>query len=153
MIRRAHEHEAPALSSLAKRSKAYWGYSAFQLDAWEAAGELTIPKEACAAGLVGVAESNDRLLGMYRLGGQSSEGYLHDLWVDPDEIGKGLGAQLLEAATKQARGLGFTALEIHSEPNAEGFYLHAGAERVGEISAPLAGQQDRVLPVLRLNIV
>jgi GNAT superfamily N-acetyltransferase len=150
--RSAQPSEAPDLSHLARRSKAYWGYDSEQLDLWEQDGSFSVPPEACATELVGVAEDESSLIGFYRLSGHAPIGKLSDLWVAPEAIGTGLGKELAHRAMERARDLGFTALNINSEPNAEGFYTHLGATRVGELPAPLAGEPDRVLPTMILRI-
>lgn len=150
--RSAASFEAPDLSQLARRSKAYWGYGSEQLDVWEQDGSFSIPPEACATGLVGVAEDEAGPVGFYRLSGHAPTGKLSDLWVAPEAIGTGLGKELAYRAMERARDLGFTALSINSEPNAEGFYAHLGATRVGELPAPLPGEPDRVLPTMVLRI-
>jgi hypothetical protein len=47
--------------------------------------------------------------------------------------------------------LGFRALEIESDPNAEGFYQRLGARRIGS-SLREVEQQRRVLPILIYEI-
>ncbi len=150
--RYAKPFEAPDLSRLARSSKAYWGYNSEQLDAWEQDGSFSVPPDACEAELVGLAEDEKGPMGFYRLSGQTPIGRLSDLWVGPEAIGTGLGKDLAYRAIERARSLGFTALIINSEPNAEGFYTHMGASRVGELPAPLPGEPDRVLPTMMLPI-
>ncbi len=147
-IRIAQAYEAELLSDLAFASKAYWGYSdEFMANCRD---DLQVPTESCDAGLVSVAVDAGRLVGYYRLSGQSPDGKLDDLFVDPTYIGKGVGRELIEAASVQSRKLGFTALEIHSDPNAENFYLHIGAKKIGE--TPSGSIPSRMLPLLTLNL-
>jgi len=49
-----------------------------------------------------------------------------------------------------ARTEGFLALAIHSDPNAESFYLSHGATRTGD--TPSGSIPGRILPLLRLAI-
>ena len=72
------------------------------------------------------------LLGYARVAGGPPVGELAGLFVDPAAIGRGVGGVLLRHAVAIAAGLGMTALEIDSDPNAEPFYRHAGAVRTGE---------------------
>lgn len=147
-IRSATSHEAPALGDLAFRSKAYWGYS----DEFMAAckDDLQVTPEDCDAGLVHVATDGDTITGYYRISGEDQQGKLDDLFVDPDYIGRGVGKELLTEAITHARALGYAALEIHSDPNAEAFYLHMGALRIGAI--PSGSIADRELSLLTLPI-
>ncbi len=48
-------------------------------------------------------------------------------------------------ALEHARALGLQSFLIQSDPNAEGFYLHMGAQQVGTRIAPETG---RALPLL-----
>ena len=71
---------------------------------------------------------------------------LHDLFVEPDCIGKGFGKQLWDHAVQVARSQGFRTLVLAADPNAEPFYVRQGAIRVGEKTSPV--RPDRRLPVL-----
>ena len=53
-----------------------------------------------------------------------------------------LAAHALETA---ARG-GAASVSVDGDPNAERFYLACGAERRGEIAAPIPGEPGRVRP-------
>ena len=148
-IRLATPEEAPLLSDLAFASKAYWGYPPeFMEDCRE---ELQVDPADCKAGLVTVTEEENGIIaGYYRLAGQAPIGELADLFIQPEHIGSGIGKELLLHATSRARMLGMTALEIHADPHAEGFYSHLGAERIGFIhSGSISG---RLLPKLLLRI-
>lgn len=76
---------------------------------------------------------------------------LDHLWVSPENIGSGIGRSLFEHAVYRAAILGAEALEIESDPNAEGFYQRMGAERTGENVLDIEGQ-SRTLPLLGLAI-
>lgn len=82
MIRPARPTEAAALSELAIRSKAHWGYSAVFLEA--SRPHLTLTKESLAAEPCFVAERDGRIRGFYRLRGEPPEGRLEDLFVEPE---------------------------------------------------------------------
>jgi GNAT superfamily N-acetyltransferase len=149
IARKAKPTEAGAISDLAFRSKAHWGYDAGFMN--KCRDDLTITPEDCSTGLVVVATTtNGELAGFYKLTGKAPKGRLSDLFVDPSQIGKGLGKILLNEAKKHAVNLGFEELEIHSDPHAEDFYLHMGAERVGEI--PSSSIPGRSLPLLVLKV-
>ncbi|MFD5321811.1 GNAT family N-acetyltransferase [Streptomyces sp. NPDC127098] len=143
VLRRAEPHEADALTALTHRSKAHWGYPRDVLDRWR--DLLTITAGTIRADHVVVAERAGVLLGYYRLHGAAPDGELADLFLDPPVIGTGLGRTLWEHAVATARERGFRTLTWESDPNAEPFYRHLGAERIGgrEV-AP-----GRVLPIMR----
>lgn len=149
-IRRARADEADALTALARAAKAHWGYPAAWLAAWEVA--LTFTPGSIAADPVYVAPGPDGTPdGCYALGREGAATTLEHLWVRPDAMGRGLGRALLAHAARTAAALGADRLQIDSDPHAEGFYLRAGAVRVGEIPADVAGTR-RTLPRLMLSL-
>jgi GNAT superfamily N-acetyltransferase len=147
-VRPAVPAEADALSRLALRSKAHWGYGEQFLAACRA--ELTLDPQQCDGVRTVVAERDGELLGFYRLAGDPPVAELADLFVDPEAIGRGLGALLLADAVHRARALGIDRLVIDADPYAEGFYARMGARRVGTVpSGSIAGRE---LPRLELVV-
>jgi GNAT superfamily N-acetyltransferase len=147
-LRPAVPAEADALSRLALRSKGHWGYDEQFLAACRA--ELTLRPEQCDGVGTVVAERGGVLLGFYRLAGRPPVAELADLFVDPEAIGRGVGAALFADAVDRARALGIVRLTIDSDPNAEGFYARMGARRVGTVaSGSISGRE---LPRLELAV-
>ena len=143
LVRNAEPDEAELLTGLTRRSKAHWGYPQAMLDRW--ADVLSVSPAAIRGGTVVVAERDGVVVGYYQLAGRPPDGDLVDLFLEPVAIGSGLGRLLWEHAADTARRAGFRTLTLESDPHAEGFYLHMGAELVGEREvAP-----GRSLPVLR----
>jgi predicted N-acetyltransferase YhbS len=66
-------------------------------------------------------------------------------------MGRGIGRALFLHAVNKARELGARTLYIESDPNAEGFYLRMGANRVGVVSGKVAGL-FRELPLLAYEL-
>ena len=60
------------------------------------------------------------------------------MFVDPTAQGRGLGQALLSSLEEHARGLGLTALDLHSSLPAHRFYLHQGYTTDSDESTPLA---------------
>jgi GNAT superfamily N-acetyltransferase len=143
--RPARPGEAGALSALALRSKAHWGYDREFLDACRA--DLTLRPEELADRRTVVADTGDGIAGFYTLDGAPPTGELGNLWVDPAFLRRGVGRRLWEHAMRTAAGLGCTAVLIDADPHAEGFYLAMGAVRVG--AAPSTVLPGRLLPRLR----
>jgi GNAT superfamily N-acetyltransferase len=145
VVRRARAEEAAVLSALAMRSKAHWGYSQDFLEVLRPM--LTFSEEDLTDDHVYVLDGPRGPTGMYRLLDTPPQGTLEDLWVDPEAIGSGMGRRLFDHALVTAAALGLTSLLIESDPNAEGFYLAMGAERIGE----RASASGRTLPLLVIN--
>jgi GNAT superfamily N-acetyltransferase len=148
VIRRARPDEASVLSDLALRSKGHWGYTSVFLEACR--GSLTLSAEEVAADPVYVLEDEGNVAGFYGLAGKPPEGTLEYLFLEPGQIGQGYGRALWRHAFDTARELGFERLLIESDPNAEGFYLAVGAQRIGEVESSV--QPGRLLPLLRLSL-
>ena len=147
-IRRARPDEADALSALAARSKAHWGYDTDFLERVRDA--MTLRPEDVDHHEVWVLESTDGTpIGYHRvIPGEPAE--LEDLWVEPSSIGSGAGRRLFEHAVAVARGSSAAALEIDADPNAVGFYERMGALLIGETPSTLI--PGRKLPRLRIVV-
>jgi GNAT superfamily N-acetyltransferase len=148
VYRQARPEDAGAISALALRSKAHWGYSADFMAACR--GDLTIRPEWCDGHSLCLAELDGRLLGYSRLSGGPPLGMLEGLFVDPAAMGQGVGRALLQKALDQAAREGIGRLTIDSDPYAEPFYLRCGAVRVGETRSTVF--PDRVLPQLEIAV-
>jgi GNAT superfamily N-acetyltransferase len=147
IIRRARPDEADALSALAQRSKAHWGYDAEFLE--RVRGAMTLEADDVDRHEVWVAESDGAVVGYHRvIPGDPAE--LEDLWVEPAAIGSGAGRQLFEHAVEIARNSGATVLEIDADPHATGFYERMGAVRIGQTPSTLI--PGRALPRMRLPV-
>ncbi|MCB9761828.1 MAG: GNAT family N-acetyltransferase [Alphaproteobacteria bacterium] len=149
LLRDARPDEAPALSDLAMRAKAFWGYDDAFMEACRA--ELTLRPADIDAKPVVVAEADGALLGFYALGRvDDATTELDDLFVEPGAIGQGVGRRLMAHAVEAARRAGYARLRIEADPFAEGFYQRMGARRVGE--APSQSIPGRMLPLLLLDL-
>ncbi len=147
-VRPARPGEAPRLSQLALRSKAYWGCDAAFLD--RCRGELEVRSEQLATLRAHVLEREGSILGFFTPAGDPPEGEVVHLYVDPAAIGAGVGATLFRAARDIARREGFRRLLIHSDPNAVPFYSRQGARQVGEV--PSGSIPGRLLPLLAVEL-
>jgi GNAT superfamily N-acetyltransferase len=148
VIRLATPDEAPQLGEIAFDSKAYWGYSPEFME--ECRNELTVDPEDCRKGSVVLAEVDGVVSGFYKISGEPPSGILEDLFVRPSRMGEGLGSELMTHAIDKAKSLGMAALEIHSDPNAVGFYEHMGAKQMGNV--PSGSVPGRFLPKLILRL-
>ena len=147
-IRPARVEEAAALSALALRAKAYWGYDEAFVAAYRDA--LTVTPGDIAAHTIRVATFAGQPCGYYQLRQAGEVATLSDLWVEPGAIGQGHGRALWEDAVATARGRGYRQLLVQSDPYAEGFYRTMGAERIG--SQPSTVIPGLALPLLRLKL-
>lgn len=147
-INRATESLAPRLTEIARAAKAHWRYPSAWLEEWR--DELSVSEGAIRQGTCYVARIDEDIAGFYLLEGTGAKRTLEHLWIDPEFIGKGLGTALFAHAVSLAAEDGAHAVEIVSDPNAQGFYERLGAEKVGESVGEVLGER-RVLPVLRVS--
>lgn len=150
VMRAAAPGEAEALTELAVRSKAYWGYSAGFMRTVR--GELAVSETRIAGDEdeIVVALHGGTIVGFYGLL-RISESVLEldSLFVDPGSMGTGVGRALVEHASARAVALGAERILVQSDPYAEAFYLALGARRIGvRESGSIPG---RFLPELELR--
>lgn len=148
-IRRAQEPDAAELTRIAHEAKRHWGYPERWIELWR--DDLTLSPDFVAGNEVYVAEEGGEALGCYGLIAATPNWTLEHFWIRPAAMGKGLGRRLFEHARAVAAQAGASVLEIDADPNAEAFYLHMGAARVGEIRSEIEGQ-PRVRPLLHLRL-
>ena len=148
-LRDARPQEAAMLSALAFRSKAHWGYPQDFMQACR--GELTYAEADVARGGFVVAEAGGRIVGFTALAaGADGAVAVEALFVEPREIGRGIGRALIDHAKRRAARLGARRLVIQGDPHAEGFYLKAGARHAG--ARPSGSIPGRMLPVFAIEL-
>ena len=150
-LRLAKPEDAEALTALAIAAKSHWGYS----DAFMAAAhaELAISPADIASRPFIVAElleQETQPVAVYCVGGSPPKGELSLLWVRPGMMGLGLGRMLWQDMLTRSAERGFTEISVHADPNAEGFYVRMGAEKIGERESDSI--PGRMLPLMRIVI-
>lgn len=148
LLRPARDDESALLSDLALRSKGHWGYDPDFLESCRA--ELALTPELLTEERAQVAELDGQVAGFYTLAGRPPEGQLGHMFVEPDQVGGGIGRALWEHALDTADTLGIRRILIEADPHAEDFYLAMGAIRVGEV--PSGSIPGRELPLLAYYI-
>jgi GNAT superfamily N-acetyltransferase len=146
-IRQARPDECSALTELAMRSKAHWGYDAEFMAKVRADLEV-IPEKFMPGFHVYILKIENEMIGFYSLRRVDAEtATLEDLFIEPKHIGHGYGKQLWDHSLRVAQSIGYGKLTLISDPYAEPFYAKLGAVRVGEIeSNAVAG---RMLPLMK----
>jgi GNAT superfamily N-acetyltransferase len=127
-VRRASAQDAERLTDLCHASSAYRGVYA------EAIAQVQVTAGYIAEHLVFMASQQDaRPLGFYSLIRDPPE--LDMMFVADEAQGSGIGRLLIDHLSEQARTIGLTGVRVISHPPAEGFYLRAGARRIGTVPA------------------
>jgi GNAT superfamily N-acetyltransferase len=137
LIRLARTEERLALEKIQRRASLALPDYRDDLEANPDA--IHLPQEQIDRGDVFVAEIDGRVVGFAALEGPELDG----LFVEPDLWKRGIGRQLVDAATHEARRRGLS-LTVLGNPTAREFYEHCGfvAERI---------EQTRFGPGLRMS--
>lgn len=151
-IREAVASDASALSRLAFRSKAYWGYDIDFMK--RCRHELTYEAGQIESTQYQfyVCENAGKPVGFYALQFlDRGVAELDALFVEKKLIGQGIGTVLVEHAREIASQRNIVMIVIQGDPNAEEFYLSVGAVPAGyRESASIPG---RYLPVFNLSVI
>jgi GNAT superfamily N-acetyltransferase len=149
IIRQPFENEIDDLTSLAMKSKSYWGYDySFMRHCVE---ELTVTKEHLNHHTIYVAESKKQLIGFYILQEIDKDAIeMTFMFVEPRYIGSGLGKMLFDHAASQAKAAGYKKIIVQSDPFAGAFYERMGCKMIGK--KPSGSIPGRDLPLYRYNI-
>ncbi|MGB5211974.1 MAG: GNAT family N-acetyltransferase [Gammaproteobacteria bacterium] len=148
-IRQAMPGESDALSQLALRAKAHWGYPDESMRQWR--DELLITADAIQQRPTFVVDGDSGPAAVLQIESRTEPWEIECLWVHPDAMRSGYGTALVRHAASYARHNGQTRLAIDADPNAEAFYVALGACRTGKVEAPLSGQPDRFRPQLLMD--
>ena len=149
-MRLATGDDAPALTALARQAKSHWGYPSEWIELWR--DELTITPAYIAEHTTFVAAEDGVPVGMCALEKRADGGAIENVWIAPDRHRLGVGRALVMRALREAAMAGLSSVRVVSDPFAEGFYSRLGAERCGQVAAPMPGAPDRTLPVLAFAV-
>jgi N-acetylglutamate synthase-like GNAT family acetyltransferase len=150
VIRRAQDADADALTDLAHRAKAHWGYPASWMREWDP--QLTIIPGYLEAHDVWLAERDGAIVGMCALEDRGARWNLEHVWVEPAAHGVGIGRALVMQALAEARRRHPGVVELLADPYASGFYERLGARHTGDVPAPMPGARSRTLPKFEFDL-
>jgi GNAT superfamily N-acetyltransferase len=146
-IRPARFDELAPLTQLALRSKAVWGYAEQFMAACRE--ELTLTKGDL--GELFVKEVDSQVVGLYSLQHLSAThvelGYL---FVEPAQLRRGHGKDLILDAVRRGAAAGYTTLVIQGDPHAVDFYVAVGAKQIGTRESDSV--PGRFLPLFALDL-
>jgi GNAT superfamily N-acetyltransferase len=148
-IIRATPDQAETLTQIAFAAKRHWCYPERWIQIWSPL--LTITPKFIEEHETYVAYIDKRPVGFCAISRENEKASVEHLWVLPEYMGKGIGADLFRRMLLRCKELGARALEIESDPNAQGFYERMGAIKVGEVISEV-DDQPRILPLLEINL-
>lgn len=145
-IELAPKSDQEILTSITKKSKAYWGYSEEQLEIWS--DQLTITESYIEKNAVYKLVDAAATIGYYSYFHENEKTIrLDNLFVLPDYIGKGFGQILMNDFLNRMHSMGIDKIILDSEPNAGPFYARFGFVKVGAIETAI---KNRFLPIMEL---
>jgi len=150
IIRRVVPKEADVLTHVALSAKRHWGYPEHWMEIWTP--ELTFAPEYFEDNESWVAVDNEMPIGFYTLQERNGNAWIENLWVLPEQMGKGVGKRLFLHAISRSLKLGYKILQLEADPNAVGFYEKMGMHKIGERHSEIEGQPRR-LPIMQINLL
>lgn len=112
--------------------------------------ELTMTLGDIVEDEVILAEDHGRLTGVAQVSFGEDGCFLEKMFVDPRDIGRGVGRKLFEWCVSAARHLGAREMIVESDPQAVDFYRRMGCQPAGlALSSSIPG---RSLPRLTMEI-
>ncbi|MTH17028.1 GNAT family N-acetyltransferase [Flavobacterium sp. LC2016-01] len=148
IIQKANITDNEILTTITKKSKAYWGYSAEQIQKWDK--NLTISQDYIRENTVFKLVDNDLIIGYYSyIFENEKEVKLDNLFILPEHIGKGFGKHLLLDFLSRMKEEKTERIILDSEPNAEEFYAKMGFVKIGEFETSI---KNRFMPIMEMKL-
>lgn len=112
--------------------------------------ELTLTTKDVSEDRVALVEENGRLLGLAQVSFDAEICFLEKMFVDPRDMGRGIGRILFEWCVATAQGFGTKEMIVEADPQAATFYRRMGCNPAG--NAESGSIPGRMLPRLKLDI-
>lgn len=135
--------ELKAASELCVRAKAHWGYDAEFMAICTPELQLLIG-DLVTSEVVGAYEDK-QLVAVLQLVSSGPDALLDKLFVEPDEIGLGIGRMMFEWSVRKSNDWRAKRIIIESDPHAEPAYIAFGCRRIGMVRTELT---TRDIPLL-----
>lgn len=146
-IIRANTHDHEVLTEITKKSKAYWGYSDEQMNEWS--DSLTIKESYIKSSEIYKLLINNLAIAYYSYFNINEDTVkLDNLFVLPDQIGKGYGKLLMNDFILKIEQNKTKRIILDADPNAQKFYESFGFIKIGQIETSI---KDRFLPIMELR--
>lgn len=132
-IRPAQVYDSNALSELAIRSEAYWGYDLDYMEKFRSIYNVT--EDFIRESPTYVMEEDGVIIGFYGILIENDKTSLEYLYVEAKYIGKGYGKVLWKHMVETCKKLDIKEFEIVTSPQAKDFYTKMGAKSCGEVES------------------
>ncbi|GAA3753080.1 GNAT family N-acetyltransferase [Flavobacterium ginsengisoli] len=148
IIQKANITDNEILTSITKKSKAYWGYSVEQIQKWDK--NLTISQDYIRENNVFKLIDKGFVIGYYSYVFKDEKVIeLDNLFILPEHIGRGFGKYLLLDFLNRIKETGIEKIKLDSEPNAEDFYAKMGFVKIGEFETSI---KNRFMPIMEMKL-
>ena len=135
-MRDAQSSDLHHINELVCQSKSHWAYPQDFVKKFMDFFKMT--EEYLQQYPVKLMVVDDRIVGVYSFKFMPDNKLELDfLFLHPDFIGQGYGRLLWQHLSNMAQALKYNEFTIWSDPEAEGFYLKMGCERIGARPSPL----------------
>jgi GNAT superfamily N-acetyltransferase len=127
----ARERCLAEINGLISRSRAHWTWPEGYL-------EKALPLHTISSAYLRsnycfeVLDAHDKLIAFFSIVVGSARVVLDNLWVTPEQIGKGIGRRACEYVFRLAPERGWAEVWVIPDPPAEGFYGKLGFSDTGE---------------------
>jgi GNAT superfamily N-acetyltransferase len=147
-ILRANPDDHAVLTNITKKSKAYWEYSAWQMEEWS--DLLTITEDYIKTNEVYKLSIDHLTVAYYSYINLDETTIILDyLFVLPDYIGKGYGKSLMNDFINKIKKTERKRIILDADPNAQKFYESFGFIKIGQAETSI---KDRFLPIMELKL-
>jgi GNAT superfamily N-acetyltransferase len=139
--KKATKEDLQTLNKLLRASKGYWGYNEEFLDKFM--GIFAVSEKNVITHETWKFFDDQKLVGVITL--DINEPELINLFVDPQYIGKGFGAEIWHFSVERFAAEKINSFKIWADPNANGFYEKMGAKFLYSKVSPMG--KDRITSV------
>ncbi len=132
-IVRAKIKDAMALTHLAIRSEAYWGYDDAFMEKFKAIYHVS--EDFIENHPTYMMMEGEKIVGFYGILLDEREISLEYFFIEPQYIGQGYGKIMWEHLIGECEMLGIKAFTLVTSPQAKDFYIKRGAKLCGEVDS------------------
>lgn len=135
-IEKAKVKDLPMLNRIIWEAKKHWGYTDEQMEKWRS--ELTLQPLDLASQQFYLIKST-AILGLCAIKEAADHYEVTHLWIDPQQMKKGLGKQLLKTSMALV-ALNDKPILVEADPNAEAFYQSQGFATYAKKASRIEGR-------------
>jgi hypothetical protein len=146
---KAKPKDSKQLTSIAIRSKQYWGYPDSLMETFKT--ELTITTDYIKENIVYKIYFDKLLIGFYglKLNPEYDCFEIDHFWLTPENIKRGFGKLIFQQIKYHLLSIKQSKTIVKSDPNAVGFYIKMKGKQIGHVQSKISG---RLLPIFEFDL-